>query len=104
MLYVLDDHDEPVGVDDPAQWWSWIRHHHEEMILRRDIVLACDKSKVAIVTSFLGVDAGYARVPLLFETAVIADDELTIPFRYQTRAQALAGHEKTVVAMNWQGT
>lgn len=103
VLYVLDDHDQPIGVDDPEQWWQWVKDHHEEMVLRRDIVLASDKSRIAIVTAFIGVDSGYTRVPQLFETAVIADDDLTVPFRYRSRDEAIRGHEKVVVAMNWDG-
>jgi len=88
-------------VDDPFVWAQWM--DSPDKILRQD-----EAAGFFVSTIFLGVDLGYGKRAIWFETMVFrcqADDDqpaasrAVTQERYSTRHEALAGHQRILEAV-----
>jgi len=98
--FILDKDGEAVEETDLLTWAKWFENSMEQ---RR--VALTKIGKYTVSTVFLGVDYNFtdSRKPILFETMVFNEEsrECGEDFdmgidRYNTRKEALAGHEKIV--------
>ena len=96
MYYILDDHGDPVAVDDVITWGLWFEAASKDR--RRVVSSDFDESDPAktihVSTVFLGLDHQFGDgPPILWETLVfggVLDGEMR---RYSSRAAAAAGHQ-----------
>jgi hypothetical protein len=92
-MYMLDEHGEPVPVDDIEIWGRWWQQANR--IVAQDKDEAAGAAGVMVSTVFLGLDHNFSTSgpPVLWETLVFGgplDGEMD---RYTSRAAALAGHQ-----------
>ena len=90
--YTLNALGEPVGTNDAMVWARWFETANRH--------LAHDQlsGDVRVSTVFLGLDHSFSqtRLPLLWETLVFGgplDGEM---YRYESRLQAMQGHQTMV--------
>jgi hypothetical protein len=87
ILYILDEHGNPVPEPDPLKWADWIEENHEKRSIQLDEV-----DGYTVSTVFLGSDMSFmSNKPELFETIVFGDDD-NMMRRYATKQEALQGH------------
>lgn len=99
-LYILNENDEPVAIDDVMTWGRWFETADRKVA--KDTVGSFD-----ISTVFLGLNHGYGDgPPLLYETMVFrldGDGERSMSEdtmrRYTTRDEAVAGHAEVVAEL-----
>lgn len=97
--YVLRD-GEPVPELDVRRWARWF----EGSLAERRVAADEPVPGVWVSTMFLGLDHGFGGTPLLYETMIFDDDGMGHPlaeeqWRYQTKAEAVAGHAAVVRAV-----
>jgi len=88
-------------VDDPFVWAEWMEYSPDK-ILRQD-----EAAGFFVSTIFFGVDLGYGKRPIWFETMVFRQTDDDQPAasrpvtqeRYSTRHEALAGHQRILEAV-----
>ena len=93
--YILDDNGRPVLELDVVKWDEWYA-----ISMPQRQVAKTDVSNKYVSTVFLGMDHnwGGAGPPILYETMVFSgelEDDLDMD-RYETREQAVHGHEAMV--------
>jgi hypothetical protein len=90
---------------DLMKFAAWFNKVENQQIARTAVPYgAGDKKAVIVLTRFLGMDHNWSGEgdPVLFETAVFADDDLGSEFgefgddRYRTEVSARAGHGRVV--------
>lgn len=91
MQYILNEQGEPERCDDLLTWGKWFQDANRQ-IVRSEI------GDVTVSTVFLGLDHGFVPddPPVLFETMVFGGIADQYQERYQTRDEAIAGHERIV--------
>jgi len=73
-LYILDDENRPVPVEDPLEWAKWLQENRAREIVKLDQI-----ARYFVSTRFMGMDmdirgavlammGGPRRAPLVFET------------------------------------
>lgn len=75
------------GLGEWAQWFETANRH-----VRKDVM-----ADVTVSTVFLGLDYGFGGPPRWFETMVFGGHYDQAQERYETQAEAIAGHEEWVV-------
>lgn len=101
--YVLNQHNEPVPVEDLFLWAAWFEED-DKRIVKQEIVtglggLVSPFTHPRVSTIFLGLDHNFGgKGPLiLFETMVMGGGPFYhMQWRYATWDEALKGHEKAV--------
>ena len=95
--YVLDEHGDPIPVEDHLIWARWFESHTEARRLAEDRLP--DGRRVSTV--FLGLDHQLVDgPPLFFETMAFDPDGTSLNWRRSTtRAQALDGHAALLAAL-----
>jgi len=101
-LYILDAAGEPVEEPDVLKWGDWL-NGGDRRIARDEL-----PDGYVVSTVFLGIDHGFGgvlgdRAPILYETMVFNDcgslDQDWAFDRYETRQQALEGHQAVLVEL-----
>ena len=88
--YILDGK-KPVPCEDLLTWARWMADTDRR--IARTI-----QDDVIVSTVFLGMDHGYGRKPILFETKVFFDGQPVGDCeRYATWDEAVAGHKRLAV-------
>jgi hypothetical protein len=88
LFYILNEHDEPVPVQNAIEWAEWFDAHDDRRSVLQDHI-----GNARVSTVFLGLDhAMPGAPPLLYETMVFGGDLSGEEARYQTRDEAVAGH------------
>ena len=85
IFYTLNGH-EPVPIEDALEWareFDCI----SRVVMQTKLI---DGSMVSTV--FLGIDHGWSKTPILFETALLTEDGCSVVDRYATWGEAEAGH------------
>ena len=97
--YVLDDEGNPT----PASYELWL----EWIDFPRDLHVADDRvGELRVSTVFLGVDHGIGPAPMIYETMIFIDDDMSDIYmeRYSTREEAIEGHKRAlVIAAEYKG-
>ena len=73
-LYILDDENRPVPVEDPLEWAKWLQENRAREVVKLDQI-----ARYFVSTRFMGMDmdirgavlammGGPRRAPLVFET------------------------------------
>lgn len=96
--YILDDAGNPVAEPDMLKWARWFGEHTND----RQVARTKLPDDVTVSTVFLGLDHSFepGKV-LLFETMIFNGPLDETQCRYETREQALAGHEYYVAAAKY---
>ena len=90
-LYVLDDDGQPLLMPDVLVWARWIESH--ALSVQEDWM----DEHIRVSTVFLGIDNSWGvGDPILWETMVFGGRCNGYVRRYTSRADANAGHGKTV--------
>jgi len=92
--YILDADNNPIIEPDSLKWADWFEHANRTVCL--------DKTPKGIVsTVFLSIDHQFGDgPPLLFETMVFdTSSEDEIQYRYETRQEAIEGHNNIVMEL-----
>lgn len=99
--YILNEAGEPVQELDMLKWARWFQEHNSD----RQIALTKLPGDVTVSTVFLGLDHSFepGKV-LLFETMIFGGELDETQYRYETREQALKGHEYCVGAVKFHAT
>lgn len=97
--YVLRD-GEPVPEPNLRVWARWF----EDSMPERRVAADEPVPGVRVSTVFLGLDHGFGGTPLLYETMIFDDDGTGHrlaheQWRYETKAEAVAGHADAVRAV-----
>jgi hypothetical protein len=92
--YILDTAGVPQPCHDLRLWMEWFdkaeRHVAQDKI-----------GDVRISTVFLGLDHSFGgAIPILFETMIFGGEHDQFQDRYETREQALKGHQKAVALVS----
>lgn len=90
FLYRLDGR-TPIKCESVLEWAEAM----EDMASRS--VAFTDLEGGEISTVFIGINIHGDDPPVVFETAILAPDDVEIPARYSTWDEALAGHEEIVL-------
>lgn len=96
-FYVLVD-GVPLAIHDIMVWGEWMENSPERIIQQDDV------GALFVSTVFLGLDHGWDGPPILFETMIFSRTNGKMNMggmyqnRYQTRDEALAGHQEALVA------
>jgi len=88
--YILVD-GEPVAEPDLLKWGRWFEQADNERRVAETFV-----GDVRISTVFLGLDHGWGKERLLFETMVFGGAHDQYQDRYPSRDEAVAGHQQVV--------
>lgn len=89
--YILDEKGDPVKEPDLLKWAKWFECGNRS--LKRDTVF----DGVDVSTVFLGLDHGFnGGAPVLWETMVFGGEHDEYQERYNTKEQALEGHERII--------
>lgn len=93
--YILDAEGNPVAEPNPLAWARWFEEHNNDRQVARTEL----PDSVTVSTVFLGLDHSFepGKV-LLFETMIFGGPLDETQCRYETREQALKGHEYYVSA------
>jgi hypothetical protein len=99
--YVLNQHHEPVPVEDLFLWAAWLEK--DERIVKQEYVtelgeLVSPFTHPRVSTVFLGLDHNFMGKgpPILFETMVFGGPFNHTLWRYATWDEAVTGHERLV--------
>ena len=90
--YILDDQGNPVPEPDVLKWGKWFENNTDKRRVAFDRI-----GNVQVSTVFLGLDHNWGEgPPLLYETMVFYTPRRQgfDIYRYATRDEALAGHER----------
>lgn len=97
MLYVLDEHGQPVPEPDALAWGAWMEARRVDGTLHvsEDYDEGDADGKIRISTVFLGIDNGWGLrdVPVLWETMVFGGPLDGEQDRYTSLLDAIAGHQ-----------
>lgn len=89
VYFVLDKDREPFAVDFDT-WVTWYQSY--DTVIKQTGVNGFEVS-----TIFIGINASvHAGPPVLWETAVFNECEVTACYRYSSERRALEGHEELV--------
>lgn len=90
-FFILDADDNIASIDDAIAWGEWF-----EANPKKRQVAYNHKRGVVVSTVFLGLDHSFLDdvPPILFETLVLKDGKEHTCARYNTRLEALKGHDK----------
>jgi len=87
--YILDDNGE-IQVADLMTWAQWFESHPDKRRIAYD-----ELGKAKVSTVFIGLNHNWGDdPPLLFETMIFGGPHDQDQWRYSTREEALAGHER----------
>ena len=86
--YILDGH-KPVVCEDLLKWAKWFKKA-DRRVARTQI------GDVEISTVFLGLNHGFGKTLILFETMIFGGEFGQDTWRYSTWEQAEKGHEEVV--------
>lgn len=89
--YILNDDGEPVPEPGLYRWGRWMGTHNRHLAQNR-------VGKIRVSTVFLGLDHDYTRQgpPVLWETMIFGGNFDDSQWRWHTRQEALAGHERAL--------
>lgn len=95
IYYILDDLNNPVPVNDPAEWATWREKNSEVWVISQDHL----GEDLYVSTVFLGIDHNYLGVgdPLLYETMIFGGKNDQWQERTSTYDEAVTVHK---IAMN----
>lgn len=88
--YILDKNGDPKKEPGIVKWGKWMEKNERH--------IADDKiGDVRVSTVFLGLDHSFTKgKPILFETMVFGGEHDEEMWRYKTKKQAIAGHNKVL--------
>lgn len=94
LLYILDEHDNPIHEPDTLRWAAWFETHDRRVC--QDLDEGDGDKKILVSTVFLGVNHRHfgEGPPILWETMVfggLLDGEQR---RYTSKEEALLGHQE----------
>lgn len=90
--YTLDDEGNPVEEPDVLKWGKWF-----ETANAKRFVANTEVGDVRVSTIFLALDYSFGgTVPILYESMVWVNGQDVASDRYETKRQALLGHQKLV--------
>jgi hypothetical protein len=72
------------------EWGRWFEHDENRIIARMS------QGNIMISTVCLGVNHGFGKRPLWFETMVFRNGDSSEMERYETLEEAMRGHERMV--------
>ena len=75
------------------EWGKWMEEGGNRIVAKTVV------GSSTISTVFLGLDHGYGRIPLFFETMVFGGLNDGYQIRYTTHPEAVGGHEQVVQAV-----
>jgi hypothetical protein len=90
--YVLDEEGNIKVEPDLLKWGVWFEDIKNTRICETFVT----GGNVRVSTVFLGLDFGYGDTPILFETMIFGGEHDNEQWRYATKKQAVAGHERVV--------
>lgn len=94
MYWALDEDGEPYPVHGVREWAGAFEPTYGQRVVGDDLAWGF----VRVSTVFLGIDHGFGRgAPVLFETMTFGGPFDGDQDRYHTRAEAVAGHRRTLV-------
>lgn len=91
-MYILNGH-EPVPIEDSIAWATLLGTM--DRVVNKTVM----DNGVTVSTVFLGLDHGWNKEPLLFETMVFGGKMDGVQNRYTTWEQAEEGHKKMVATV-----
>lgn len=90
--YILDEQGNPIEEPDVLKWGEWF-----ETSNARRRVADTKSGSVRVSTVFMALDHSFGgEVPVLYESMVWVDGKDVEQERYETKLQALMGHQKLV--------
>lgn len=91
--YILNENGEPVAEPDLKKWAQWFEKEYDGV--RK---IGYDEiGEITISTVFLGLNHQHGDgSPILFETMIFGGEHDQYQNRYETKEQAVAGHNKAV--------
>jgi hypothetical protein len=96
QYYILNEHGDPVAVDDVQEWAEWFEENHKTGIPKRRVAYD-EVLGLRVSTVFLGMNMAWCgEEPMLFETMIFPkkiSNDLYCE-RYASRAEAEAGHAR----------
>jgi hypothetical protein len=93
--YVLDEHGVPVLEPDLLKWARWFEQSWPARCVARTEI-----GDIHVSTVFLGTDHNFlGGSPILYESMIFGGAQDDFQRRYQTREQAIAGHDQIVAAV-----
>lgn len=88
--YILDKQGNPIEETNLFTWADWMENHSR--VLKQNRV-----GDFLISTVFLGLDHNFdGGIPILYETMVFRNGDSVDTERYETKDQALEGHERFI--------
>lgn len=92
-LFMLDEHGQPVGVEDVLVWARWFESHD------RHVAETWINGAIRVSTVYVGVDHSYGLggPPILWETMIFGGPHDGYQNRYASADAARAGHELAVL-------
>lgn len=92
--YILDENDNPVIAKTREEWVAFMESMPNRSLIKLDMF---DDESVKVSTVFLGLDYSFGRGKKdLFETMIFGGEHNGYMDRYETKAEALEGHERAV--------
>ncbi len=92
--YILDENDNPVIAKTREEWVSFMESVPNRRFIKMDIF---QDELVKVSTVFLGLDYSFGQGKKdLFETMIFGGEHNGYMDRYETKAEALEGHERAV--------
>jgi len=95
-LWVLDERGEPIPASDHIAWASWMERARTDDLRR---IALTEVGPLTVSTVFLASDHSHGFTggrPILFETMIFGADDAEYQERFETRAEAEAGHSEAV--------
>jgi len=100
--YKLDEAGEPVACESAREWAVWFEGNDAARVVTRTELPA----GVVVSTVFLGIDHAFGDggAPVLWETMTFGGEYAQACARYQSRDEALVGHELWVLVAKGEMT
>jgi hypothetical protein len=99
LFYILDENNNPVPEHDIIKFMDWRNENPQRCIVQQTHLNTPD-GMVFISTIFVGMNASFSTKPLLFETAVFTNGELSEINKHFTWNQATIFHQE--LALTYQ--
>lgn len=95
-LYILDAHGNPLAAETMTEWSEWMATRHEDRVVAKTQIMP----DVLVSTVFLGIDHSFSdgQAPILYESMTFGGLTSDDQERYETKEQAIKGHEAMVYA------